>query len=167
MSAARLAVAALIVLALSGCGVLREMEAGGTEPWVESDMPPPASDLESLLLYFQHIKRLPAGELGKERDSARQTYTRTRSDFDRVRLAMVLSLPNTSFRDEPRALELLDPVARNRRASLHGLVFLLSAYIHEQKRLDGNAQSLQHKLDALKSLERSLSEREQGGAKKR
>ena len=53
--------------------------------------------------------------------------------------------------------------------------------LQEQKRLEGsvqnlqqnaqglqqNIQGLQQKLDALKSLERSLLEREQGGAKKK
>jgi len=58
-------------------------------------------------------------------------------------------------------------VAKNQRAPLHGLAFLLAAQIQEQKRLDGNVQDLQHKLDALKSLERSLSERDQSNVRKR
>ena len=156
----------LVVSALAGCGTLRDMEAGGKEPWVKPNTPSPVSDLDSLLLYFQHLKKLSGAELGKEHDSVSQAYARTRSEFDRVRLAMVLSLPNSPFRDEPRALELLDPMAKNRQAALHGLAFLLSAQIQEQKRLDGSVQSLQGKLDALKSLERSLTEREQSGVKK-
>lgn len=166
MTALRMLMLALVMSALGGCGVFREMEAGGKEPWVKPNTPPPASDTESLLLYFQHIKRLSGAELGKEHDSVSQAYARTHSEFDRVRLAIVLSLPNTPYRDEPRALELLDPMVKNWRATLHGLAFLLSAHIQEQKRLDGNVQSLQSKLDALKSLERSLIEREQSGAKK-
>lgn len=167
MSMIRLALPALIVFALAGCGVLRGIETAGTEPWVKPDAPRPASDLESLLLYFQYIKGLPGAELGKEHDNARQAYARTHSEINRVRLAMVLSLPNTAFNDEPRALELLDPIAKNQRAPLHGLAFLLAVHIQERKRLDGNVQSLQNKLDALKSLERSLSERDQGGTRKR
>lgn len=174
MSMTRLLLLALIVPALAGCGVLRDREGAGTEPWVKPDAPRPVSDLDSLLLYFQHIKKLPGAELGREHDNARQAYTRTRSEINRVRLAMMLSLPNTSFNDEPHALELLEPIAKNQQASLHGLAFLLSAYIQEQKRLDGNVQNLQQnlhglqqKLDALKSLERSLTEREQGGSRKK
>lgn len=167
MSLSRLAPLALIMLALAGCGVLRGIETAGTEPWVKPDAPRPASDLESLLLYFQYIKGLTGAELGKEHDNARQAYARARSEINRVRLAMVLSQPNTPFSDGPRALELLEPSAKNQRAPLHGLAFLLSAYILEQKRLDGNVQDLQNKLDALKSLERSLSERDQGSARKR
>lgn len=163
----RLALLTLIMLALAGCGVLRGIETAGTEPWVKPGAPRPASDLESMLLYFQYIKELPGTELGKEHDHVRQAYAKARSEINRVRLAMVLSQPNTPFNDGPRALELLEPVAKNPRASLHGLAFLLSAYLQEQKRLDGNLLGLQNKLDALKSLERSLSERDQGSAKKR
>lgn len=174
MSPLRIAALAGLVAALAGCGVLRDREIAGTEPWVKADAPRPVSDLDSLLLYFQHIKKLSGAELGREHDNARQAYTRTRSELNRVRLAMVLSLPNTPFNDEPLALELLEPVVKNPQASLHGLGFLLAAYIQEQKRLDGNVQNLQQnlhglqqKLDALKSLERSLTEREQGGARKK
>jgi len=170
----RIVALAGLVAALAGCGALRSIETADTEPRVKVDAPRPASDLDSLLLYFQHIKKLSGAELGREHDNARQGYARTHSEINRVRLAMMLSLPNTSFNDEPRALELLEPVVKNPQASLHGLAFLLSAYIQEQKRLDGNVQNLQQnlhglqqKLDALKSLERSLTEREQGGARKK
>lgn len=167
MDMSRVALLALIMLVLAGCGTLRSIETAGTEPWVKSGAPRPASDLESLLLYFQYIKELPGAELGKEHDSARQAYAKARSEFNRVRLAMVLSQSGTPYNDGPRALELLEPIAKNQRAPLHGLAFLLSAQIQEQKRLDGNVQDMQHKLDALKSLERSLSERDQSSVRKR
>ena len=181
MSASRLVPWVLIVSALAGCGALRSIETAGTEPWVNPDTLRPASDSESLLLYFQHIKKLSGTELGKEHDNARQAYTKTHSEFNRVRLAMVLCLPNTSFSDDSRALELLDPMVKNHQASLYSLAFLLSTYIQERKKLDGsvyrlqqnvqglqqNVQGLQQKLDALRLLERSLVEREQGGAGKR
>ena len=71
----------------------------------------------------------------------------------------VLSLPGTAFSDEPRALELLDPVARNVNGELNGLALLLATNLQERKRLDASAQGLQQKLDALRSLERSMIER--------
>jgi hypothetical protein len=185
MSMSRTALLALIMFALAGCGVLRDTETAGTEPRGKPDASRPASDLESgvlrdtetagteprgkpgasrpasdlesLLLYFQYIKGLPGAELGKEHENARQAYARAQSEFNRVRLAMVLAQPNTPFNDGPRALELLEPVAKNQQAPLHGLAYLLAA----------NIQDLQHKLDALKSLERSLSERDQSSVRKR
>jgi hypothetical protein len=82
-----------------------------------------------------------------------------KSDYNRVRLAMVVSQPNTSFHDEPRAIELLEPVARSPGGQLSGLAVLLVSQIQERRRLDASAHALQQKLDALKSLERKLLER--------
>lgn len=169
---------AALALTLAGCGALRSIEPGEPPAVVEEAGP---DDLERLLSYFARARKLPAAEQGKERNDAHQAYLRSQSEYNRVRLAMLLSLPGTAFNDEARALELIDPLTKNQRASLHTLAVLLGAYIQEQKRLSGNVQGLQqnlqglqqnvqglqHKLDALKSLDRNLIERDQGGAKKR
>jgi len=126
---------------------------------VQAGAPQPASDTESLLSYYQHLRRLPGAELGREHETARLAYARARTDFNRVRFAMVLSQPNAAFADDGRALELLDPVAKNPGARLQGLAQLLSSNLQEQKRLNASVQGLQQKLDALKSLERNMIER--------
>ena len=182
MNGMRLAMLVTIAVALPGCAVFRSIETGKTEPWVKPGMSQPANDLESLLLYFAHIKELPAAELGNEHDNARLAFTEKQSDFNRVRLAMLLSLPNTEFYDNPGASDLLDPMLRNEDSILRGLALLISVDLQERRRLDGrvqslqqnvkslqqnvqglqqNMQGLQQKLDALKSLEKSMTEREQ------
>jgi hypothetical protein len=144
---------------LAGCGVLRGLESQEPAPWVQAGAARPATEAENLLLYYEHVRKLAAPDLSREYDTVRQGYTRSRSDFNRIRLAMVLSLPNTPVSDEGRALELLEPVSRNQGSPLHGLAFLLASQLQERKRLDANAQGLQQKLDALRSLERSMIER--------
>ena len=145
--------------ALAGCAGLRGFEGQEPAPWVQATAPQPASDTESLLIYYQHLRKLPGAELGREHETARLAYTRARTDFNRVRFAMVLSQPNAAFADEGRALELLDPVAKNPGARLQGLAQLLSSGLQEQKKLNASVQGLQQKLDALKSLERNMIER--------
>jgi hypothetical protein len=145
--------------ALAGCSILRGMESQEPAPWVQAGASRPATDAENLLLYYEHVRKLAAADLNREHDAARQVYTRSRSDYSRVRFAMVLSLPNTAVSDEGRALELLEPVSKNQGSSLHGLAYLLASHLQERKRLDANAQGLQQKLDALRSLERSMIER--------
>ncbi len=144
---------------LAGCGALRGLESKEPAPWVQAGGPQPASDAESLLLYYQHVRKLSGTELGREHDAARQAYARSRSDFNRVRFAMVLSLPNVTFNDEARAIDLLEPVTKSPGGHLNGLAYLLTSQLQERKRLDANAQGLQQKLDALRSLERNLIER--------
>ncbi len=153
---------ALMTLLAAGCGVLRSLETGG-EPWVRADGPRPASDSESLLMYFEFVRKLPSAELAKEHDTVRQLYAASRSDFNRVRYAMLLSVPGTAFNDDARSLEALEPLLRNPDAALHNLAFVVNAQIQEQRR----GQGLQQKLEALKSLEKSLLERDPGGTVKR
>lgn len=154
----RLTSIAIAAGVLAGCGTLGT-ESRQPAPWVQADSIPSASEVESLLLYYQHARKLAGAELGKEHETARQAYARTRSDFNRMRFAMMLSLPGAPFGDEARALELLDPVAKNPNGRLNDLAQLLISQLQERKRLDANAQGLQQKLDALRSLERTLIER--------
>ena len=119
----------------------------------------PASESESLLGYYQNLRGLSAADLGREYEAARQAYSRARTDYNRVRYAMVLTVPNSAFSDDARALEMLDPVAKNPNGQLQPLASLLAGHLQERKRLDANAQALQQKLDALRSLERSRIER--------
>lgn len=155
-----------LALVLAGCGLLSPFESDEPAPWVQAG-PQPVTGTESLLQYFQKIGKLPAGELGREHDAVRRAYARARSDFNRVRLAMVLSLPDTAVSDEARAIELLEPVMRNSKSTLNGLAVLMGTYLQEQRRLGSSVQSMQQKLEDLKSLERSLIERERGGAARR
>jgi len=146
-----------VCAALAGCAEFLAPLTRQPAPWMETGAA--RADTESLLLYFQHLRKLSGAEIGSEYDSARQAYKRNPSDFNRVRLSMVLSVPGAAFNDEGRALELLDPVAKNSGAKLHGLALVLSTHLQEQRRLNANAQGLQQKLDALRSLERSMIER--------
>lgn len=144
--------------ALAGCGVIRIVEPLEPAPWVQAGSPQPASDVESLLLYYQHVRKLSAPEAMREHEAAWHAFGRANTDFNRVRLAMILSRPGMAFTDEARAAGLLETVATH-PGRLQGLAVVLGASLKEQQRLAASAQELQQKLDALKSLERSMIER--------
>jgi len=156
------------------------------EPEPPEEPPPPrlpfsrVNEVELLLTEFERLRRVPAAEIAREQEAARQVFNQTRSDNARVRLAMTMVVPGIAGNDEVRALDLLDPLVKNPTAPLHGLAFLMAAYIQEQRRLAAqvhglqqnaqglqqNVQALQQKLDALRTLERSLSEREAAGRRR-
>jgi hypothetical protein len=120
-------------------------------------------ELRDVLSYFNTLRRLSATELAREHDAARQAFAASGSEPNRLRLALVLSYPGASFKDERRALELLDPMVRDLRTAytpLRGFASVVHALLREQNRIGSNAQALKEKLDALKSLEKSLAERE-------
>jgi hypothetical protein len=131
-------------------------------PAVVKDVRPIVGDAEQLLYYFERIKRLQGSDLAKEYEAVRTAYSRTSSDFNRISYGMLLSLPGTSFMDEGRALELLEPLAKRSDAGVRSLAFLLVIFIQERRRMSGEFNAMQQKLDALKSLERRLIERDQG-----
>jgi len=136
------------------------------EEVIEAPPPPRAptivykpSDVDILVNEFQRLRKLPGSDIAREQEAARQALLQSRSDTARVRYAMTLALPGTVPGDDARALETLEPVVRNGSSALNGLAVLLASYIQEQRRLGAQVQALQQKLDALRSLERSLSER--------
>lgn len=200
------AVAAVVVIA-AGCAVVEPPDAptppSAPEPEIAKvvrpeppptpAIPPPApkppqvTDVNALLSEFERLRRLSPAELTREQEAARQAFNQTRTDAARVRFAMTLAVPGTSG-TEAAALELLDPLVKNPSEPLHGLAFLLAAYIQEQRRLttqlqglqqnvqglqqnvqglQQNVQALQQKLDALRTLERSLTERESATPRRR
>lgn len=163
----------MLVLAGSGCTTVETehtapVEPAPTPPRVEEPaLHPTVGNAERLLQYFERIKRLSAGELTKEYETIRSAYARTASDYNRVSYAMMLSLPGASFSDDARALELLDPLAKRADAGLHPLAYLLSAFIQDRRRLGTELGAAQQKLDALKSLERNLINRDQTNSERK
>ncbi len=169
---------ALVSLLSAGCGALRSVEpADAPEPAARAGTPRPAGDSESLLAYFENVRKLQAAELASEYHSVRELYTASPSEVNRVRYAMLLSIPGTAFNDNARALEALEPLLRNQNAALRHLAFMVHAHIGEQRRghmlqqkLDQEqrrGQDVQQKLDALKSLEKDLIKRDPGGGSRK
>jgi hypothetical protein len=189
----------IAVCAFCGCTALKEPlppeESKVEFPPVTLPVvkPEPVADpdtkvVQTLLAEYGRLRRLTAPDLAREQEAARQAFAQSRSDAARIQLAMTLTVPGGAANEEARALELLEPIVKNPTAPLHGLAFLLTAQIQEQRRLiaqvqglqqnnqglqqnvqalQQNVQGLQQKLDALRTLERSMSERTEPAPRKR
>lgn len=162
----RMARAGWLLLMLAGCS---SWQAPGSDPGVAAvaEFRADGSDAGAMLAYHARVSRLSGAELGREQEAARRAYLKARSDGSRTRYALALAVPGATVADETRALEALEPVARNAASPLHGLALLVTSFLQEQRRLDAQAQGLQQKLDALLELERSMTGREGGAYKKR
>lgn len=97
------------------------------------------SELEKLLLYLEKVRELPPTDLAHEYEQLRQNFYSDRSEYLRMQLALLASLPHTGFRDEARALNLLEYFLKDQSAKSQGLrafaVYLNSAIV-EQKKAD-------------------------------
>lgn len=119
----------------------------------------PANETESLLWYCQFVQTMPSAQLAREQDTARRAQRDANSDFERLRLACALSV-TAQGDDWLRVLELTEAVAKNAASPLRPLAAVLQSQFAERRRLEAGAAGLQQKLDALKSLEKSMNERE-------
>jgi hypothetical protein len=191
--ASRLALAAL-AFALAGCAELRALfppPAGTAAPQpappvaeARATPPQPGAELESLLAYYDYLRKLQSAELVKEQDAARRVFGTDRSDLNRLRLALAQSFPGAAQRNDAAAQALLEPLLKEGEArdpGLRAFAVLLGASIAERRRHDERMREdqkhmeeqqkkldeLQKKLEALTAIEKSLMERGRKPAPKR
>ena len=145
----------ILALTVTGCSVTGPREAPSPGSWTRPFF---ASDSENLIAYYEWAHHLSAAQFAREYAAVRRAFDHTSSDFDRLRYAILLSIPDTETSDLPHALELIDPVAANAGSSLHSLAFLLQSQLNEQRRQLASTAELKQKLDALKALEKDMSQ---------
>lgn len=98
MSLHRYLVVWTILLALAGC-------AGVPRHSVE------ASEVIELLDYYGHLVVMPADDQARAYQEAQTNFEREPGDLQRLRLALVLTLPRAPWRDDARVLKLIESLA--------------------------------------------------------
>jgi hypothetical protein len=133
----------------------------------EAPAAPPVNEDEqqalALLADLQRYATAPADELRRELASVNQASNpRVRTDVNRIRLAVLLTMPNAGPPDDGRALALLESVAGKTGGAspLKQLAMVLYAQIAERVRNVAEERKrtalAQEKLDQLRAVERSL-----------
>jgi hypothetical protein len=158
-------------LRITACGLLLALTAcTGLPPHsrdIDSASPHIAAgtenDVDALLRYHQRIKKMGPAELNKEYEQINQAYTQKKTEFGRVQLSLLLSSPNAPFRDDAMALTLLKDWLKDVKPPYSGLRAFgsfLTTLLEDMREKDRHADALQKKLDALKSMEKNLMQRE-------
>ena len=162
---------------LSACSVLSQFRPSAH---LATCPPPPGIALSSnqAMRYYTCLGTLADADINKEYQATNRSFATTGSDSDRVKLAMLLSLPNTSFQSIAEALKLLqDPPANpaSPPPALHNLARMLNMMLTEQQRESdtsndlaralaaekAHSEFLQGKIDAVKNLEINMIHRDQ------
>jgi len=145
---------------------------------------PMPSDLDRIAKFYDRLIPMKSGELARELDSSREAFEKDKSDFNRLQLALLLSLPGTTFRDDNAALALLNAFVKDKSpegSTLRPLAILLHSELLELRRIDEallqqaaklkdeqrRSEALQQKLDAILEMEMKMIEREQNLPKKK
>jgi len=118
------------------------------------------NDVDAYLAYFRYASSISGEELKKEYAEINQAYAKTKNDNSRLQLALLLSLPNTGFRDDAKALGLLREFLAskaNESSQLNDFALLLSAQIAEHKRQEeklkteqSRNEEMEQKLEGMK-----------------
>jgi hypothetical protein len=134
------------------------------------------STTQSIFDYFAYINTLSEEELSAEYAQAKDAFSQNNQPLNRLRLALLLGLPQAGFKDYDRSLDLLaeyldDPNSQDQFFKEFSL--FLSAMILKFKEQDQRARNLdvklkeesevlQKKLEELKTIEKTIMERGKG-----
>jgi len=131
------------LLALAGC-------AGAPGHGVE------ATEVIELLDYYGRLVAMPADDQARAYQDAQANFERQPGDLQRLRLALVLTLPRAPWRDDPRVLQLIENIAEARidKTSPHrDFALALQKLVSERLRLlreeQRKAEDVQQKLQNL------------------
>ncbi|HKW37102.1 MAG TPA: hypothetical protein VJO54_04765 [Burkholderiales bacterium] len=163
----RLVAALALAVSLTGCANLWPgvVPAPGGDAHARDERE--SRQVVELIGYAQRVAGLEADGQQRELNASSQVFSKDRSAYGRVRLALLLSLPGTAFCDEPKAAGLLEPLVQKETAAgpMHQFAGLLYTQISERVREQRRASQYKEQLDALKDVERKIIEREQARPK--
>ncbi|MCC6611489.1 MAG: hypothetical protein IT515_17685 [Burkholderiales bacterium] len=153
---------ALSALAATACTVPPQQ---ATAPPVAeyAVVPEDTKQLADLIGYYTRVAAMAPDDQRREYAGAAQAFNRERSEYNRVRLALVAAMPGTPFQDEARALGLLEPFAAAGAnvGKVAQFGAMLHAQVNERAKARGRADQLKEQLDALRAVERTIIERGQ------
>lgn len=135
--------------------------------------PAPPSETDQLLAYMMHSRKLDARDFAAEREQLRILFQMDRSEFSRVKLAMLIaSTPSTSStaaanlvansHDDAELISLLEPLINNTGASnadasvtphtsaIRALAMLIYGIAQDRKKLREQWRESQARVSALR-----------------
>lgn len=176
----------LACAAIAGCDVA-QVRPPAPEPAPQSTPPPapqslpaeptPAapsledSEFAGLVAYSNWIRKRAPNDLNALLADAERRVAANPSPADRLRLAILLSLPQTPFRNDTRALKLADAVIDNGTDEFALYAYTLRWNLQDRGALQSQCDralarerqeraKLKQKLDELKAIEEQLHRRE-------
>ena len=122
------------------------------------------------MLFCLHIFRVPVFEQSvfqslalADAQEVVDAFSRDPTSYNRIRVALLASMPGTSFQDDVRAISLLEPYSKAGPGydRLRQFGAILHAQLVERGKARARAEQLEKQLDALRAVERTIIERGQ------
>jgi len=139
---------------LAAAGILGGCAA---TPWISGE----TREVVELLDFHERLVNMAADEQRREFQAAQAAFDKQPGDPQRLRLALLLTLPRVAWRDDARALQLLggmEAVPPGQASPQHDLAVLIQKLVAERQRQvreeHRKAEDLQQKLDSLRAIDR-------------
>lgn len=148
---------ALAILATAGM-----LGGCAATPWTAAE----TREVVELLDFHDRLVNMAAEEQRREFQAAQTTFDRQPGDLQRLRLALLLTLPRAPWRDDARALQLLggmEAVPPGQASPRRDLAVLIQKLVAERQRQvreeHRKSEDLQQKLDSLRAIDRETRQR--------
>ena len=140
---------------------------------------PSSAEVDAVIAAAVQASRAPASEQKAALSRAEQQFAADPAPLNRLRVGTLLATLPDPLRDDARAAELLDPIADAGAPGIGRFAALLSSQVAERRRAareaerlarerernekerDKREEALKQQLDALRSIERGILEREE------
>lgn len=150
----------LLACLLSACALEpKRAEPPVTRVIVQAAEP---SAADKLLAYITQTRKLDAREFAIEREQMRAAFQTEKSDFNRVKFALLLASTSTStpgnFSDDAELIALLEPLGRDgnaptkddAQAGVRALAMLMVGMAQDRKKLRDQSRDAQARLSTLR-----------------
>ena len=146
---------------------------------VEAPPSVPLAEVDAVVATAIQAARAPVAEQKAALSRAEQQFAASGSPLNRLRLGTLLATLPDPLRDDSRAADLLDPIADASAPGVGRFAALLGSQVAERRRVtreverlarerdrgdkerDKREEALKQQLDALRSIERGILEREE------
>lgn len=150
-----LAVLTALIAMLAGCAGLST-----DSPAFETHFSDETREVASLLDYHRRVADMPAADQLREYQASLAGFERQPGEFQRLRLALLLSLPRVAWHDDARALQLVDGVVASRSDRIsprRDLALVLQKFLNERI---AQAEELRKADETGQKLRAQLAERQ-------
>ncbi len=147
-----------VTVAVAACALADSQTTRHDAPRYRTVVEPMQSDTDRVARFYDRMLTLKANELAGELDVTRQSFEKDNSELNRLQLALLLSLPGASFRDDNAAIALLHPFTKDKGregSTLRPLAIWLHSELLELRRTE---EILQQQAAKLKDEQRRTEE---------
>jgi hypothetical protein len=139
----------VLAVAVAACTPVDSKTIRPDAPWYRTVVEPTQSDADRIARFYDRLLTMKGNALAGELEMVRESFEKDKSDLNRLQLALLLSLPGASFRDDNAAIALLLPFTKDKDregSTLRPLAIWLHSELLELRRAEETWQQQAAKL---------------------